>query len=229
MRFMTSLAEDSVRVWVLSVLSLSVLGLSPTAAHGQGLAGTVHIGTSGLGGRVAFPLSGQVNLRGGLDFQPFRFEFDDEDIAYVLELPSPSLSALLDWHPGGVGFRFSGGIVYFVTELEFEGKPLADVEVGDGEYTPSEIGSLIGSLGTSQIAPYLGIGWGNSPRGGIGFSADVGVALHGTPDARLRATGPIRDDPTFLSDLETDIEDINDDVEIVKVYPVLNLGISFGL
>ena len=77
------------RVWVFSVLGLGVLGLSPDGAYGQGLAGTVHLGTSGLGGRAAFPLSGQVNLRGGLDFQPFRFEFDDEDIAYVLELPSP--------------------------------------------------------------------------------------------------------------------------------------------
>ena len=217
------------RVWVFLVLSLSVLGLSPNAAYGQGLAGTVHLGTSGLGGRLAFPLGGQVNLRGGLDFQPFAFEFSDEDIALHASLPSPTLSALLDWHPGGVGFRFSGGIVYFVNELEFEGKALANVEVSDGEYAPTEIGSLIGSLGTSQIAPYVGIGWGNSPRGGIGFSADVGVALHGTSDVQLRATGPIRDDPTFLSDLETDIEDINDDIEVVKVYPVLNLGISFGL
>ena len=119
--------------------------------------------------------------------------------------------------------------MYFMSELEFRGKPLADVEVGDGEYTPSEIGSLIGLLGTSQIAPYVGIGWGNSPNGGIGFSADLGVALHGTPGARLRATGPIRDVPTFSSDLEAEIEDINDDVEPVKVYPILNLGISFGL
>ena len=216
------------RVWVLSVLSLSVLGLSPNAAHGQGLAGTVHLGTSGVGGRLAFPLSGQVNLRGGLDFQPFTFEFDDEDIAYVLELPSPSLSALLDWHPGGVGFRFSGGIVYFMTELEFRGEPLANVEIGEGDYTPLEIGLLIGSLDTADLAPYVGIGWGNSPNGGIGFSADLGVALHGTPAARLRATGPIRNAPTFQSDLEAEIEDINDDVEAVKVYPILNLGISFG-
>ena len=217
------------RVCVFSVLSLTILGLGPQEAHGQELAGTVHLGTSGLGGRVALPLSGQVNLRGGVDFQPFNFEFDDEGTTWEISLPSHTLSALLDWHPGGFGFRFSGGIVYFVTQLEFEGTSLANVEVGDREYTPSEIGSLIGSLGTSQIAPYVGIGWGNSPNGGIGFSADVGVAMHGTPDVQARATGPIRDDPTFLSDLETDIEDIHDDIGVVKVYPILNLGISFGL
>jgi len=214
------------RVWTLAVVLFT---LSPVSAAGQGLGGSIHLGTLGIGGRVTLALTDAVNLRGGLDFQPIEISLDISDVNYDLSLPSPSLTGLVDWHPAGSGFRLSGGASYFVNELELRGTPLTDVEIGGQDYTPSQIGSLVGSLGTSQIAPYVGIGWGDATRGGIGFTADLGVAVHGTPDAALRATGPIGSNQTFQSNLEAELVDINDEIKSFKVYPVLNLGLSLGL
>ena len=178
---------------------------------------------------MTVPVGGEVNIRAGVDFQPISIEQSISDVDYDLNLPSPSFSALLDWHPGGGGFRATGGVVSFANELELEALLTEDVDIGGRDYSPIEIGTLIGSLGTARFAPYLGIGWGDSPSGGFSFSADLGVAFHGTPDVGLRATGPIGDDPDFLTRLEAEIEEVNDDIESFKVYPVLNLGFGFGL
>lgn len=214
------------RSWALG---LAILILIPGSVYGQGWGGSVHLGTLGLGGRVTFAVADRVNLRGGLDFQPIEMSRDFSDVNYDLSLPSPSFSGLVDWHPGGSGFRLSGGASYFVNELELSGTPLTDVDIGGQSYTPSQIGSLVGSLGTSQFAPYVGIGWGDATGVGIGFTADLGVAVHGTPDVALRATGPIGSNQTFQSNLEAELVDINDEVKSFKVYPVLNLGLSLGL
>ena len=154
----TTAMEDGMKAWISLVLGGLILGAGPSSALGQGLGGSLHVGTLGLGARVAIPVGGQVNLRGGVDFQPITIETDLSDVKYDLNLPSPSFTGLLDWHPGGGGFRASGGIVYFTTGLELEGRPIMSVDIGSEEYTPSELGSLVGSLGTSPVAPYLGLG-----------------------------------------------------------------------
>lgn len=216
------------RIRLVCILLFYLLGSMPELGSAQDLGGSVHIGTLGLGGRLAIPLGDVVNLRGGIDFQPFEIEADLSDVVYDLDLPSPSFSALLDWHPGGGGFRASGGAVLFANELELKGTPTEDVDFGGQSYSPSEIGTLIGSLGTAQFGPYLGIGWGDATTGAWGFAADLGVVIHGTPDVELRATGPVGGQPSFQSDLEAELADINDEIESVKVYPILNLGLSFG-
>jgi len=216
----------SSRVWVLAVCLCTVI---PAPGLGQGVGGSVHLGTLGLGGRITLPLLGSVNLRGGVDFQPVDLTRNHSDVTYDLSLPSPSVSALLDWHPGRSGFRLSGGASYFVNELELRGTPFTDVDIGGQSYPAAQIGSLIGSLGTAQVAPYAGIGWGDATGAGLGLTADIGVAIHGTPDVALRATGPIAGNSVFQADLESEIQDINDEIKAFKLYPILNLGLSFGL
>ena len=206
-----------------------ILGVLPAPASAQGLGASVHVGTLGIGGRVAVPLGERVNLRAGADLQPVAIEVDISDVMYDLKLPSPSLTVLLDVHLGGSSFRVSGGGVYFARGLELEGTPATSLDIGGREYDPSEVGALVGSLGTARFAPYFGIGWGNSPSSGLSFSADLGVGFHGTPDVRLGATGPIGQDPQFLADLEAGVQEANKDIESVRIYPSLNLGLSFGL
>jgi hypothetical protein len=198
-------------------------------ARAQDMGGSIETGTLGFGARFAVSVGRQVVLRTGAAFEPFAIRIDESDVAYDLDLPDPSFSALLDWHPGSHAFRLSGGVFYFTNDLKLKGTPDRPVEIGDHEYESSQIGTLVGDLGTRRFAPYVGIGVGNSTRLGTTFALDFGLAFHGTPDAHLRATGPIRDDATFQADLDQELQDVNHDIERFKAYPVLTLGIGFGI
>ena len=150
--------EDDMRVWFPFAFGGLILGLVSASASGQGLGGSIHLGTLGLGGRVTVPVGAEVNIRAGVDLQPISIEESISDVDYDLNLPSPSFLALLDWHPGGGEFRATGGVVSFANELELEAALTEDVNIGGRDYFPSEIGTLIGSLGTARFAPYLGTG-----------------------------------------------------------------------
>jgi hypothetical protein len=201
----------------------------PAGVQAQLVGASAEFGTLGLGVRAAVTLGSQFRLRAGGDFQPFRIGVNASDIVYDVTLATPSATATLDWHPGGSRFRFSGGVVYFAEDLELEATPKQDVSIGNQEYSPEEIGALIGNLGTEEVAPYFGIGWGDSTRPGVSFQMDFGLAFHGTPGVTLRATGPVGSDPGFQGDLNDEIADINDEIERVRAYPVLSIGVGVGL
>ena len=212
------------------VLALLLVGSHvPALLQAQLVGVSAEFGTLGLGARAAFTLGSQFRLRVGGAFQPFRIGVNASDIVYDVTLATPSATGTLDWHPGGTRFRFSGGVVYFAEDLELEATPKEDVSIGNQEYSPEEIGELIGNLGTEEVAPYFGIGWGDSTREGVSFQIDFGVAFHGTPDVTLRATGPAGSQPGFQDDLNEEIVDINDEIERFRAYPVLSVGVGVGL
>ena len=209
---------------------MAALGPSPVAAQGLGLGASVHAGTLGLGAQISAPLFGSpLRLRAGFGYQPMDIEVRLSDVTYGIDLPSPSLTALLDWHPGDGSFRVSGGAVHYSSGLELSATPTASVQIGTQAYEPAEIGSLVGGLATSESGPYAGIGWGHGGGRRLGLSLDLGVVYHGVPEVTLRATGPIADAPAFRSQLELEIDEVSDLVSIARVYPVLNLGIVVGL
>lgn len=217
-------------VCFLLVGMAAALGPRPAAGQSIGLGASVHAGSLGLGARMSTALFGSpLRLRAGFDYQPLEIEVSLSGVTYGLDLPSPSLTALLDWHPGGGSFRVSGGAVHFSSSLELSATPTASVEVGDQAYEPEEIGSLVGGLATSESGPYAGIGWGHRSGRRLGLSLDLGMVYHGVPEVTLRATGPIADVPAFRSQLEQEIDEVSDLVSIARVYPVLNLGIAVGL
>jgi hypothetical protein len=64
-------------------------------------------------------------------------------------------SLLLDWHPGGGAFRFSGGLAFL----------------------HKEIAGSVPTSGSNSLTSYLGLGWGNPLRAGSrwSFSVDLGA------------------------------------------------------
>ena len=161
---------------------------------------------------------------------PLSIRIEEDDIDFDVVLPSPSLAALLDLHPGGRGFRLSAGALYFGRVPGIEGTPTETVELGNSEYTPAEVGKIRGSLGTSRFAPYFGLGFGNALGSNFSFAFDLGVAFHGTPEFNYEATGPASSDARFRSDLLDEAKLVNDDLPgAAAVYPILNLGFGFQL
>ena len=92
---------------------------------------------------------------------------------------------LADWHPYATGFRLSGGLVYNNQRFAGTAQPSGGtINLNGMPY--SSVGMLDGRLTFSRASPYLGVGWGLTPRAGsrLYFSADVGV-MYQRPSAML--------------------------------------------
>lgn len=209
---------------------LTVLALVPTAARAQevGIGVAAHLGTLGIGADVAVSVHPNIGFRAGGNIFPFGISIESSDVDYDLSLPSPQFLLLADLYPAGA-FRFSGGLMISSSDFELEAKLAEPVEIGGTTYTPAQVGSLTGTFGTRTVSPYLGIGFGNPARTRLGFFFDLGVAFHGTPEVSAVASGPVALLPGFQQDLDAEVAEIQDDVDEWKFYPVLSVGIAFGL
>ena len=187
-----------------------------------------HVGTLGLGVDVAVTVHRQVGLRGGINWLPFDINVEHESVDYELDWSSPHVPLLVDFYPSGQ-FRLSGGVLFSPSTYDVTGRLAEATDVGDNVYTPQEVGTLRGEVSTNTTSPYVGIGYGNPAAGALGFFFDLGVAFHGNPAIAVTADGTAAADPQFQADLDAEVVELEDDLESWVVYPVLSIGLSFGL
>lgn len=219
------------RRFVVLAAAFLVLGLSglANADSGRFAVSVKPINTLGLGVEGTARILPKLNARLGINYYRYTYDEEEDDVDYDVDLNLFSGSALLDWHPFAGTFRISGGLLLNKNELEMDARPNEPVEIGDQEYAASEVGTLSGDLDFRSVAPYVGIGWGNAVGEDKrwGFVCDLGIVYQGSPDADLEATGPIASDATFQADLAREEENLEDDFEFLKYYPVISFGISY--
>lgn len=215
------------------VLSLSVAllilgtGVSTYADVGQ-FAVSGKIGTLGLGAEVTAGIAPSINARLGISGFSYSYAGTTDDIEYDYQLTLLSISGLVDWHPSGSGFRISGGLVLNQNEVTMEAEPSISYTIGDTTYALSDVGTLEGTIDLNDAAPYLGLGWGDAVGARRwGFAVDLGVVFQGTPSLDLSANGSLASEPTFMEDLEREEQDLQDDVDAFKYYPVIAVGVSY--
>jgi len=161
-------------------------------------------------------------------------------LRYDADLKANQLGAYGDWFPFGGSFRLSAGLHSRKLEVAADGRAsqsgtitVGNVEVPYGGDTDT----AHARVKWPTVAPYLGIGWGHHVgRGkGFGFLADIGVSF-GSPKTELTISAPLReklDVRAILTGTSADAEierqrrDIADDVEEVKVFPHLFVGVSY--
>ena len=213
------------------LLTSAMLLSTGTVAAGESgrLAIAGRAGTLGLGGDVMINLLTDVNLRLGMG--AFSFDYDNEfsDIEYDFDVDLLTFPVTLDWYPFDDKFHISGGVVFNETDVNVDSRYDGTVEIDGVTYTGDEVGTLSGNLDFNNVAPYIGIGWGNafgrSRR--WGFVTDFGVAFTGSPGVALSATGTLSDDPTFRENLANEEKDLEDDLEDFKFYPVFSANLYF--
>jgi hypothetical protein len=212
--------------YVLAGCILSLTTVAPLGAQGLGVAG--HAGTLGLGVDVAVAVTPRIGIRAGANFFPTDIDLTVSDLDYTIDLPSPQFTAVLDLYLLG-GLRLSGGLFASSDDINLVGMLSDDVEIGDDVYTPSQVGTLIGSIINDDLGPYIGIGFGNPAASRIGFFLDLGVAFQGAPEVALTADGPVTLLPSFQADLEAERVSAEEDLEMFQYYPVLSIGFSIRL
>jgi len=214
---------------ILLLIVSVVLSCGAGCADSGGLAISGKAGTLGLGGELTTAITSNVNARVGLNTLDFDYDDEFDNVEYDVGLGFSSFSALVDWYLFDSSFRISGGLISMDHTLDLDATPSESVDIGDGTYTPAQIGTLSGDVDIDGVAPYIGIGWGDpmDPDKRWGFYCDFGVAFTDSPDVSLAANGTLASDPTFQANLAKERREIEDDLEPFKFYPVLSLGIYF--
>ena len=181
--------------------------------------------TLGLGGEFTTALTSNINARVGINALDLDIgEEEITDIEYDIGLDFTSFSALADWHVFNDSFRISGGIISMDNEVDLEASGPSGIfqEIGGFEYDWDDIGTLSGRVEIDDIAPYVGIGWGNpfTHNKRWGFTCDFGVAFTSSPDVTLTATGLVP-----AEEVEKERQDIEDELDKFRFYPVI--AVSF--
>lgn len=213
--------------------ALLAIGMSAPAAAFAGtgdIALGVKGGTAGIGGEVTIGLIDNLNFRTGYNFFDYDGNATESDIDYDYKLKLRSMPLLVDLHPFGGGFRVTSGIFLNHNEVTGTAQPTGTtIDIGGTPYLVSQVGTLDAKIDFRKTAPYLGIGWGNAVDGGspLSLSLDIGVMFQGTPKVSLETSQDTSGIPGFNESLDKEIADFKDDIEDLKYYPIISLGIAY--
>lgn len=194
----------------------------PAGAADMGISG--HVGTLGAGFDLAYGVSDNFVTRIGVNKLTVSDDFTESDIEYSADLELESVHALADWHVLGGGFRITGGVVFNNNALSGN----ANIEPGDeiGGQQVTQGGELDLDVTFDDVAPYIGVGWGNRVRGWskLAFSVDVGIMGQGSPDVDLDDNNTT---DASDADLRREERNLEDDLEDFDLYPVISASLVY--
>jgi len=161
-------------------------------------------------------------------------------LRYEADLKADQLGVYGNWFPFGGSFRLSGGLHSRTLEVNAHGHEQNGMITIGGVNIPYDGGGtdlVQARVEWPKVAPYLGIGWGHARHGqGFGFVADFGVSF-GSPKTELTVSqtllGKLDDlakkDPRInaKAEIERQRQAMAKDVETVKVFPHLFVGLSY--
>jgi hypothetical protein len=214
---------------------LTVSALCPFAIAQEedsgGWAVVAKAGTQGFGADVHRTLVPRtLNLRAGASFFQYTLDFSDDGIDYAGQLRLAGVPVNLDYYPFKNWFRLSAGMVINLNRAVGTAKPnQGQIDINGRLYPASQIGEVKGTFRFNRVAPFLGIGFSNpiKRRGHWGVTFDIGGIYHGRPRFPITVSGPLS------SQLDTDLRlqeaDVEKDVESYRLYPIVQLGISYRL
>ncbi len=215
-----------------TALTLAVLAaLGAATAFAQGVALAPKIGTTGIGADLTIGIARYWNLRVGAQGYSRSETRTEREIEYDADLKLVSGEILLDLHPGGRGFRISGGVIVNGNAVTAVSSENTVYTINGVPYPVGVVGRLRGRVDTNDLAPYLGIGWGNAvaPGSRWRFALDAGAFYQGKPKVTLTAEPliPALLNPCFAQDLEAERRKVEDDLDSYTIYPVLAMGVSY--
>jgi len=217
---LTVMAADNSRAKIAS---------SQPASEGSagGLGLTVKAGTLGAGLEATVGAGDYLGFRLGVNGMNLKPSKSTDDGEITTDLNWLSYGGLVDLHPFGGGFRLTGGGLLNKNKFKLKADLTKDVTLDGQHYS---LNDLSGEVTFAELAPYVGIGYGNAvgADGRWHFSCDFGVMFQGSPTVSAKATAS---DPAIQSyvdeALAREVEDIQDDANAYKYYPVISVGVSF--
>ena len=216
---------QAIRKFIGSLL-LAAVCLTAATASAQTLGG-LRFGTPGIGLSLeSVFVTEHFGIRGLVDSGSVAYDYDPGRALYDGQFRLGTGVLLADWHPYASGFRLSGGLLY--NSQRFTGTAQSSGRMNVSGMAYSSAGLPDGRMGVSRTTPYLGVGWGLTPRPGsrLYFSADLGV-MYQRPSAMLSGSCVPGLSASACSQLHHDEAEFREGTDELRLYPVISVG--FGL
>ncbi len=206
------------------------------APNPYGYNAALKVGTLGVGLDISRALNDGVALRLNVNGLKINRTETLDDVDYDASLKLLTAGLLADYYPFENGFRLSAGAYYNGNKLDGTATPAdtQSVKIGDQTFTGAQLGHLDAKVDFKKFAPYLGIGWGNdSRRKGWGFTFDLGVLYQGSPKVYAKgyvdanAPGKAALQTQIDTEVEKERQNIANDIDNYKWYPVVMIGINY--
>lgn len=214
-------------------LPIAILGLSIALTSLPGyseVAAGVHVGTTGIGADVTVSVNDHWSVRGVISRYSRDFDNEVDDIEYEFDMDLSNAALLADWHPTGGLFRVSAGLMINNNSFKGEARPVnATVEIGDQTFQTNVAGTLKADVSYDTLAPYVGVGWSNAVnKPGLGFAVDLGVMYQGEADVSIKSRGADASVASAIeAELETEEQDVQDELDEYKLYPLVSVGMTY--
>ena len=135
--------------------------------------------------------------------------------------------------------RVSGFSIFFVLALWVMATPAhavigTDIRIGNTVVTAANAGTISADIQFgSDLAPYIGVGWGNAADEGflpfgIGLSVDLGVLYHGKSEVSLSQVGNTPAGLIPQVDLALEALNLENSLNEVKWFPVATIGLHIA-
>lgn len=194
----------------------------PSGHYHLGFRVAPRISTLGAGLEVAKGLTPNFGLRAGFNYFSYAYDATESDVSYDFDLELKSFAIFTDWHPFKGAFRLSGGMIINGNGLNGNAKPTGSVKIGDTDYTG--LNSIDLDISYNALAPYVGIGWDTTfgDHDNWGFAFDLGLIYSGSPEAAITTDATVS-----ASDIEKEKQELQNDLDTLKWWPVISAGLVY--
>jgi len=186
----------------------------------------VGVGTTGFELGYALRLGTTTGLRADLDYLDYGRDFNSNGADYTARLKLANVGAYVDYFPAG-RFRLTGGVLLGTRKVDGNGVTTGGTVTINGTPYPAPAGEGVSvSDKFPAAAPYLGFGFGHAQgRAGLGFYFDAGAAF-GKGDVSLTAT-PGLVAAAGQDNIDAERARVQDELDRLKVYPVIKFGLTY--
>jgi hypothetical protein len=190
----------------------------PGAFESSGFALGLNAGTLGAGVEATLRLTTWANLRVSGHAYGFIYKDTIDGIDYTFDIDMENVVAGLEIYPGARSvFKFVGGAVFSGNEISVLGVPQLPID-----------SRVVGEVACDEIAPYIGIGFGNHVREDTNFSIALDLGVIFQEYALTLTTEGSGSDLAFVEQNRQDFEnDVNGVLEQIKIYPVVTVSIAY--
>jgi hypothetical protein len=210
-------------VAIFSSLSVGATASEPTERGNFGNYTT--IGTQGVGVGIAIPITPMINGRIEANKLDLSKDFSSGNVNYGTKIKNNSVAALIDYHMFSAmpSFRLTAGA--FINDGGISGTgTTTSYNFNGASYTVGAGESATINAKFKTVAPYIGVGFGSMTKG-FSFFNDIG-AFYAKPSVGLTLT-PGLAAAVNPADLAAETAALQNDLNRIKWYPVIRIGISY--
>jgi len=212
-----------------AALLVSALLIPATASADNDFGIGVKAGTLGLGAEATWRPLPFFDIRLGVNAYDYNENGAQAGVEYDATLALDNYYGTLNLHFPVSPFRITAGAYANGNELQLQSNDDdAIIVIGGVPYDANLVGTLSSVTSFGSTAPYAGVGFDFTVLGKVGLNLDFGVLWQGDPEVTLAASGPLASDPSFQTALEAERQELVDEVEDYKAWPVVSLGFVYN-